>query len=227
MEFVITINNKRYTLPVNPGSLSIKKGSLDESTEVVRLGEVTQFGADSLKEIEFEAYFPRHQTGAISNAKDFKKPEEWVELIELAMSAKKPIRFIVTTTKINMAMSIQGFEHSYKDASNDIYFTLKLKEYREFKAKLIPPPVKPPARPPEPVRPVVTDKITLNCKVLVNGRLYRDSYGGGPGQTEVNATRKVNIIVDKPKAGQKYPYHVATLDGGHRGWVAKESVKRI
>ena len=139
-------------------------------------------------------------------------------------SMLKPIRFIVTTTKINSLYTIESFTHEIFDGR--IEYTLELSEYVENKAKYLPPP-KPTPKPPEPVRPAPTQTLTVGATVVVNGRLHRDSYGIGPGQTEVNATRKIHKIVDKPQSNQKWPIHIMTLDGAWRRWVTRESVKRV
>lgn len=64
-------------------------------------------------------------------------------------------------------------------------------------------------------------KIGRGSRVIVNGQLHADSYGGGPGLTERNAERKISLIA----RGRKYPYHVTTLSGGARGWVSAKAVR--
>ncbi|MDE7060884.1 MAG: hydrolase, partial [Lachnospiraceae bacterium] len=59
--------------------------------------------------------------------------------------------------------------------------------------------------------------------VLVNGRLHRDSYGNGPGQTKNNYRGKINFINQKGS----HPYHVTTPTGGWLGWVTADSVKGV
>ncbi len=37
----------------------------------------------------------------------------------------------------------------------------------------------------------------IGSDVIVNGRLHRDSYGKGPGQTRTNYKGKINLINEK------------------------------
>lgn len=223
IRFYLEIAGKRYVLPVNPESIKMDIPSNNQSNEVVKLGEITQLAVNRLKSLSFDSFFPTQEGSYINADGDQTPPQEMVDKIEKAMNDKKPVRIIVTGTSINMLASIDQFEWEIKDATNDYYYSITFKEYREYGAKLLTADHKPKPAP----RPAQTQNITVGCKVVVNGRLHRDSYGTGPGQTEVNATRIVNIIVGNPRPGQNYPYHVATLNGGWRGWVSKSAVRRI
>ncbi len=60
-------------------------------------------------------------------------------------------------------------------------------------------------------------------EVLVNGRLHRDSYGGGPGRTLANYRGKISFVNKKGS----HPYHIVSPSGGWLGWVTAGSVKEI
>lgn len=227
IRFYLEIAGKRYVLPVNPESIKMDIPSNNQSNEVVKLGEITQLAVNGLKSLSFDSFFPSQQGSYINADGDQTPPQDMVDKIEKAMNDKKPVRIIVTGTSINMLASIDSFEWEIKDATNDYYYSITFKEYREYGAKLLKTAPKAKPKPKPAPRPAPTQNITVGCKVIVNGRLHRDSYGTGPGQTEVNATRIVNIIVKRPRPGQNYPYHVATLNGGWRGWVSKGALRRI
>lgn len=55
-------------------------------------------------------------------------------------------------------------------------------------------------------------------KVILNGRLYRDSYGNGPGQTRSNYPCTITIKVD---TSRPCPYHVDGI-----GWVYPSSLTK-
>lgn len=223
MDFIIMIGSTRHVLPVNPGSIKFTSEAGNERIDIVKTGEATMLGTKRISNLSFESFFPLEYSAPFINKKAVKTtPEDWVKRIKDSML--KPIRFIVTTTKINSLYTIESFTHEIFDGR--IEYTLELSEYVENKAKYLPPP-KPTPKPPEPVRPAPTPILTVGATVVVNGRLHRDSYGSGPGQTEVNATRKIHKIVDKPQSNQKWPIHITTLDGAWRGWVTRESVKRV
>ena len=222
IKFYLEIAGKRYMLPVNPGALQVDVPTKNQTTEVVQLGEITQFAPRGLKGVSFSSFFPKdYSKPYVMSGAEEKTPEDWVALLEQAKSAQKALRLIITDTKVNMLVSLEGFSWSIEDATGDVNYSLNLKEYREYTAKYVKTVAKKVS--PEPNRPTVSQTITPGCTVIVNGRLHRDSYGSGPGQTEVNATRKINFIAK----GRAYPYHCTTLDGGWRGWVTAGSVRRI
>jgi len=226
MKFYLQIDGKRYLLPVNPSEIEIDKSSNNSSNEVVALGEITQIGPESLKEVSIESFFPKSKTSnLVAYPNEFVAQDKFVDLLDKAQSAGKLVRLTITTTKVNILATIENFKYSYKDASGDIYYSIELKQYREYGAKYMTTvkkkvsEAKKVAKRPKPQ----TKKITKGCKVICNGRLHRDSYGSGPGLVEKNATRIVNFIAP----GRKFPYHVTLLNGGWRGWVDEKSVKRI
>lgn len=229
--FFIEYGGQIAHFPVNPETVNFAKESNNETTDVVRLGEINVLGITSLGEISFESFFPGFKNGAYVQTKNkFWKPKKYIDLIEKIRREKKPCRFVVTDTLINTLVSIESFEYEYRAGEeSDVYFSITLKEYRSHDAKF----VKVVQQVSRPSAPKVTKKptknkstnkqITAGCTVIVNGRLHRDSYGAGPGLTEKNAKRKVNFI----KKGRKCPYHVTLLNGGWRGWVSASSVKRV
>lgn len=223
--FYFTIDSERYMLPVNPQEIRVKEGSNNDVTEVVKLGEINQLGVRALTETSITSFFPSDYSRPYVNkgATDL-SPENWVKLIRETKDGNKTARLIVTDTDINLLVTIEDFEYSYVDATGDIEYTIELKEYKEYSAKYVTTVTNAVSTAKEvTTQPVSTEEITIGCTVIVNGRLHRDSYGAGPGKTEVNATRKVNFI----KSGRSHPYHVTLMDGGWRGWVTAESVQRV
>lgn len=223
IQFYLEIEGVRHILPVNPGEISVTSGSNNGVVEVIKIGEVTTFGAKTLIETAFSSVFPKSSKVPYfnANAKN-RRPSQWVEIINDAGNKNKRVRLIVTDCGINYLTSIVSFTWSYKDATGDVEYSLNLKEYRDHKAKYLKTVAKKVSPAPRP-KPATSKPITAGCEVICNGRLHRDSYGTGPGQTEKNARRKVNFIAK----GRKCPYHVTLLDGGWRGWVTAGSVRRV
>lgn len=232
IRFYLEIGGKRYTLPVNPASIKMDIPSNNQSNEVIKLGEITQLAVNDLKTLSFDSIFPSKQGASyVLKNSTFRQPKNYVKLIEDAMNSLKPIRIIVTDTNINMLASIDSFSWSIEDATNDYKYSLTLKEYKKYSARLLKSKTtttgkKKQKKPTK--RPVSTStKITRGTRVRVNGRLYADSTGRNPGIVERNAERVVSIILNNPKSNQKYPIHVSTLNGGARGWVSRGAVKKI
>ncbi len=42
------------------------------------------------------------------------------------------LRYIITETDVNMEVIIESFKHGKQDGTNDVYFTLSLKEYKRI-----------------------------------------------------------------------------------------------
>lgn len=227
IQFYFEIEGKRFVIPVNPATIAIQSKTSNQITEVVKLGEVNQLGAKTLADFSFESIFPKNQAASYVNKKRTNlKPLDWVNAIQKAKDKNQRVRVIGTDLGINILSTIESFTWSFEDSTGDIKYTISFKEYREYKAKYVKTVKKKvstgrqqPTRP----KPATSKPITIGCEVICNGRLHRDSYGSGPGQTEKNARRKVNFMAK----GKKCPYHVTTLGGGWRGWVSAGSVRRV
>lgn len=223
IQFYLDVEGKRHILPINPEEIYVTTESNNTVKEVVKLGDVNLLGGKPLATTSFSSYFPKNTKESLVNPKAKKQsPQNWVKVIQNAKNNNKRVRLIVTDCGINILMLIESFEWGYEGIGVDVKYTLSLKEYRNHSAKFVQTVKKKVSTTPK--RSTPNNKpITVGCEVIVNGRLHRDSYGKGPGVTEKNARRKVNFI----EKGRKYPYHVTLLNGGWRGWVTKESVRRV
>ena len=225
-------------LPVNPESLDVKTSTNDELFEVLKLGEISEFGYTSLSTVEIDCFFPatKHGGSYILTKGSFWTPQRYIDFFKKIIKDKKPFRFIVSDTKINFMATITDFAYGPRAGTDDISYTLSIREYKEHNAKFL-KVVKQKVTTAKPIKKVTTKKkqtgstnkkITVGCDVIVNGRLHRDSYGSGPGQTEKNARRTVNFMAP----GRKCPIHVRLVGKDNsnrvwRGWVTQGSVKRI
>ncbi|MEY8370118.1 phage baseplate protein [Aerococcaceae bacterium 50-4] len=226
INFYLDIEGKRHLLPVNPSNIEIKNGSNNQTVEISAIGDVNIGGARSLISASFSSFFPKdYKAGYVNKYAKEEKNKNWIDRLTNAKNNHDKVRLIVTDTDINQLMLIEDFSWGYEDSTGDVVYTLSFKEYREVTAiykKTIAKKINPKPRPAPKNKP-----ITIGCQVIVNGRLHRDSYGSGPGLTEKNARRQVNLIAK----GRPYPYHVCMLDGTGRiywrGWVTAGSVKRV
>lgn len=213
-------NNDTIELPLNPAEIKLKLETDDKSETIIDLGEINQIGESKLKSLTLESTIPvkPEDEHYLSSSKLLDSGQAYIDWITAVQTSKKPLRLVISTTKISFQATVAGFEYGFKDAYDREYsYILDLKEYRAYQAQKI-NESKPEAPQPEVIRPTPPAKMGMGSTVTVNGQLFRDSQGNGPGQMEQNATRKITLIApDAP-----YPYHVSTLDGGARGWV-KES----
>ena len=215
--------NKTVEIPVAPEEVMLALERNNETVEIIKLGEVNRIKENKLKNISIDSSLPVNMRNAqyttassIQNTASF-----YLDFIKNWFDSKKAGRFTISTTAIDVRVTVESFSYGFKSGNIDEYvYTLQLKEWRDYTAKSV-PVVPKPTPPPPPPKPAPPKKIGIGSTVIVNGQLHVDSYGAGPGQIERNATRKINFMA----AGRVCPYHVTTMDGGWRGWVTAGSVK--
>ncbi len=128
--WLIWPNGTKSRLPVLPDSINISNDSQNESVNIAGVGEVTILQDPLAKSISFSSFFPAQESSFVEYPNP-SKPWEFVERIEMFKESKKPIRFLVTGTPINMAVSIESFPLSESGGGvGDIYYDLTLKEYQ-------------------------------------------------------------------------------------------------
>lgn len=218
--------NETIELPVNPSEIKLKYESDDKSATIINLGEVNQLGITKLVEIEISSSFPENEQAHYVTTNDWKEPQDYIDWIRDIQNNQGKVRFVLSSTKISILTTVSSFEYGYEKGNADEYvYTLTLKQYREFgydKVKAKKTKSGKTKKTKKKKRSSPAKKIGMGSKVKVNGRLHLDSYGSGPGQYEKNATRIITNIAP----GNKYPYHVATVGGGPRGWVKASEVKK-
>lgn len=185
MEFWLSFNNfaEKLQLPVPPAEFSMTTGNLNETVNITNLGDITQIGGETLAEIELTSFFPARP--APYTTRTVSDPYAAVELIEKWRKSKKPIRFLVTGTPVNLACAVESFTWGERGGSRDVDYSLKLKEYRFIQVKQISQVqqvVVSPERPntkPEPTSYTIKsgDSLFMIAKrALGDGTRWRDIY---------------------------------------------------
>ncbi|PAD72377.1 LysM peptidoglycan-binding domain-containing protein [Paenibacillus campinasensis] len=131
-QFWLKFNNGEEVLwfPVNPPTISAVSLHGFEDIDVSNIGEYTIIGNGRLKEFSMSSFFPRDYNASYCQHPRLKDPWEYVKMIERWQRSGKPVRYIVTNTPINTAVTIRNFEYEERGGEpGDIYFTLDLKEY--------------------------------------------------------------------------------------------------
>lgn len=160
----LSYNNgaEKLRLPVPPPVIHVTSPFGNQDIEIVHGMDFTVIGTRGQKEFSFETFFPRDYNSTYCDYKDFPSPKECVATIEKWRDTRRPIRFLVTETDINYAVTVRDFPHEIERAGEpgDIYFSLMLKEFKFTKigkkVDVQKAPVKQPARPP------VVNKGTVN-----------------------------------------------------------------
>ena len=227
----------KVLLPIAPKSIKIGFSSQNKTLNLINHGEINILKDPGLLDIEFDAMLPNTKYPFAVYKDGFKKADKFIDEINKLKMDKKPFQFIVTRTRpdgtplfnTNIKVSLEEYEIN-EDAEEgfDVILSIKLKQYKPFGTKKIKiekskdEDNKQEAKVEE-KREADESKIMIGSDVIVNGRLHRDSYGKGAGQTRTNYKGKVNLINEKGS----HPYHVTTPEGSHLGWVTKDSVKGV
>lgn len=127
-----------FRFPVLPEKISVSYGSKNDNIRVCGIGEVTIIQDSDAATIQFESFFPKTYFSGC-NYRNIPNPKEAVETILEMMCNKTPVRFTKTgKPKISMYMTIESFNH-YEIGGDvgTIYYSIKLKEYREVSIRQI------------------------------------------------------------------------------------------
>ena len=124
-------NVKDFRFPVVPNDFDFETSNIINSSNITKLGEVGFYGGDNLSPLEISSFFPS-KNYSFCQYSDFPKPLECVAYIKKLMKYKRIPRLIYTDTDINIPVLIESFNYGRKDGTQDIYFTLKFKEYRKI-----------------------------------------------------------------------------------------------
>ena len=124
-------NVKDFRFPVVPNDYDFETSNIINSSNITKLGEVGFYSGDNLSPLEINSFFPS-KNYSFCQYSDFPKPLECVAYIKKLMKDKRIPRLIYTDTDINIPVLIESFNYGRKDGTQDIYFTLKFKEYRKI-----------------------------------------------------------------------------------------------
>lgn len=227
----------KILLPIAPSKIKIGFSSQNKTLNLINDGEINILKDPGLLDIEFDAMLPNTKYPFSIYKDGFESADKFIDKINKLKTDKKPFQFIVTRTRpdgtplfnTNIKVSLEEYEIN-EDAEEgfDVILSIKLKQYKPYSTKKIKiekskdEDNKQEAKVEE-KREADESKIMIGSDVIVNGRLHRDSYGKGPGQTRTNYKGKINLINEKGS----HPYHVTTPEGSHLGWVTKDSVKGV
>lgn len=227
IRFFFEFDNQVVQLPVNPEEIMINSSGNNKTEEIVKLGEINLLREKKLEAFMIECFLPTDSSAPYVLTKGkFQKPQFYIDFFENIRKEKKPFRFLISDTKINMLASIEDLEYGLKAGDDDTHYSLSIKEYRPFSSKVVkitlPATKSEPAKvtAPAPERPKTG--FAIGDTVIANGNYWYSSYGANPHGTFKNFTGKIShIVADK---GRKYRYHITTPSGGYRGWVAENQI---
>ena len=136
MEIWFKTDKQAIRLPVLPNEVYINNSNITNAVNILKKGDVNIFAGNNTQNGEIASFFPNseYSFNEYSNVENpFKLAmtfKDWSNLGQI-------VRFVVTDSKnninINFRVRITDFEYGVKDATGDIYYSLKWKEFREVK----------------------------------------------------------------------------------------------
>lgn len=228
IRFFFEFDNQVVQLPVNPEEIMIGSSGNNKTEEIVKLGEINLLRQKKLETCTIEGFLPVDGNAPYVVTKGrFQAPQFYIDFFEKIRESKKPFRFIISGTKINMLAAIEELEYGLKAGDDDTYYAMAIKEYRPFSSKVVKitlPVVKSePAKVTAPAAERPKTGFAIGDTVIANGKYWYSSYGANPHGTFNNFTGKIShIVADKSR---QYRYHITTPSGGYRGWVSENQIK--
>ena len=124
--------NETFRFPVLPEKIAVSYGSNNDKLRVCGVGEVTIIQDSDAAVLKFESFFPSTYFSGC-DYKDIPAPANAVKRINAMKESRKPVRFTLTGGMgVSMYCTIEEFEASEEGGDvGTIYYSMKLKEYRE------------------------------------------------------------------------------------------------
>lgn len=192
---------KLVQLPVNPEQISIAGSAKNNTSNTVGQGEINDLGFPGLKELSIGSFFPKTYNGElyINTGGGFQDPDYYIKFFEDIKTAREPFRLIVTDLDINMLVSIENFTYTYQYGTDDVYYSLELKEYREHNIKVL---------------SVAKPTIAVNKVVDVGNT---GTVGNAAAPQKVSSTTTVNTNSNRPV--EKSTVKSYTVQEGDSLWI--------
>lgn len=223
IRFFFEFDNQVVQLPVNPREIRIASLGNNKTEEIVKLGEINLLRQKKLETCVIEGFLPVNSNAPyVLTRGRFEAPQFYIDFFERIRASKKPFRFIISGTKINMLAAIEELEYELKAGDDDTHYALAIKEYRPYSSKIVKITL-PTRQASSPARERPKTGFAIGDTVIANGRFWYSSYGDNPFGTFNNFTGRIShIVADK---NRRFRYHITTPSGGFRGWVAKNQIK--
>ncbi len=135
-QITLAFGSTAIHIPVLPEKLAVKSPGKNETATVLKLGEINRIKQRGLREISWEGLFPRHAAPYASRQGSL-SPAGYVRDIEDARDSREGGRFSITGTDLNINMAVAVEEFSYEERGGevgDIYYSIKLKEWKDYSA---------------------------------------------------------------------------------------------
>lgn len=120
----------RIQIPVLPEIFNITSPSQNKKLNVDQLGDIKFYKPRGLTGFSWSSEFPAFDWQAVSVA-NLQQPINYVQALQIMRDNKRPIRFVITNTPINVFISIESFDFSEQGGDvGTIYYNISLEESR-------------------------------------------------------------------------------------------------
>jgi len=132
MDIFLSINNREQViqLPIIPEEIEVQFANENETFKTIQFGDLNLIGNKGLKSLNIQTFFPNKEY-PFAKSKEM-TGDDFKESVLMWIDRKVPIRVVIVNKDnkelINMAVSIEGFDHGY-DRVGDLTYSLSLKEF--------------------------------------------------------------------------------------------------
>lgn len=129
--FEISSNDRSSVirLPINPKSFEMTESKLNQRVTLANLGEVVMLGNRGLLSGQIASFFPSPHSPFYKYAS--MTPREYIDSLFKLKNSDAPARLIISDG-LNLAVVIDEITQSQNEGDDDIYYTIKLTEYRQL-----------------------------------------------------------------------------------------------
>lgn len=124
-------------IPVIPESVGISSGQKMDDFNTIGQGDIKLIGPLKNQELELEAFFPANFYAFDKNASAAIDAMEYVDKLQSFRESRKPVYVYISDLEFASKCVIESMEYKIKDGSGDIYYKLKMSEYKNIRAASI------------------------------------------------------------------------------------------
>ena len=124
----IYIGNIR--LPVVEPTFQIEEVHDNKEEQVVGFGGVNLIGKRGLKTFNYSSFYPKNYDPSYCSFRNLLKPLNFVKKILAYKNGTNKVRLCIPKMGINGLYTIEGFSYRPQDGTEDIYYSISMKEYQ-------------------------------------------------------------------------------------------------
>jgi len=134
----LVLEGRAFELPVLPPKLQVRVSGKNESFSVLQLGEVNMLRKPGLQEVSWESFFPASTAPYVTGTA--LPPASYIKAINAHRQTEKPVQLIFLGTDLDtsLEMGIESFDYEERYGElGDIYYSIKLKEWKDYSPRRI------------------------------------------------------------------------------------------